>query len=146
MNSQTKQLFERTLRFAIDMIAFIDRLPETSSGQTIARQLIRSASSIGANLREAQRARSRAEFLSRIQISLQEAGETEFWLQVILGSKLADSQTTRRLLDETGQLIAILASTIRTTKIRQGDKLSGRNLLFLSSILFSVLCFLLLTS
>lgn len=110
MNRQTAELFDRTLKFAIDTIAYVDGLPRTIGAETVARQLARSSASIGANLREAQRTRTRAEFL------------TEFWLRVARGRKLGDPDTSEILLCEAEQLVTILAAIARTTKSRYGQK------------------------
>jgi len=119
MTPETQELLDRTLRLAVDTIKYTHGLPRDAAGYTITRQLIRSASSVGANLREAQRARSKSEFLSKIQICLQEACESEYWIQVAKESDMGDRDCAMRLLKETGELIAIFAAITRTAKLRQ---------------------------
>ena len=78
------------------------------------RQLLRSATSVAANYRAACRARSRKEFVSKISIVLEEADETEFWIELLIDARLADAERTQDLLDEAGQLVAIFVATRRT--------------------------------
>ncbi len=80
-----KELAERTKKFAIDIIRLSVTLPNTPEGRTIRTQLTKAGTSVGANYREANRARSKADFRNKISICETEASETQYWLEVIAG-------------------------------------------------------------
>lgn len=79
----SKQLEERTKKFAIDIIRLSASLPNTPEGKAIRNQITKSGSSIGANYREANRSRSKADFYNKIKICESESSETTFWLEII---------------------------------------------------------------
>lgn len=100
----------RTKQFAIDILALCDDLPKTQGCRTISFQLIKSATSVGANYRASCRARSKAEFHSKISITVEEADESEYWLEIIEGAKIKCNQIElQRLLKEINELLRILA-------------------------------------
>jgi len=105
-----KDLEARTKRFALSVIRFSSSLPRTREGDVLARQLLRSATSIGANYREANRGVSRADFANKIGTVQKEAAETQYWLEVLLDSGLAGSGNAQELLKESSELLAIFAS------------------------------------
>ncbi|MBP6506166.1 MAG: four helix bundle protein [Opitutaceae bacterium] len=109
------ELEGRTLQFALTAIAFVNSLPRNTAGAVIGRQLLRSATSIGANYREAQRAESKADFIHKVAVAEKEAAETEYWLILCLESGLAPAETDKLLL-ETRELLAILVTIGRNTK------------------------------
>ena len=80
-----KELEERTKQFAINIIRLSVTLPNTPEGRTIRTQLTKAGTSVGANYREANRARSKADFRNKISICETEASETQYWLEVIAG-------------------------------------------------------------
>jgi four helix bundle protein len=82
-----KGLEKRTREFAVRMIRLSTNLPNTAEGKVVKNQITRSATSIGANYREANRARSRADFKSKIDICASEASETQYWLEIIKESQ-----------------------------------------------------------
>jgi four helix bundle protein len=111
-----KNEFEgRTLQFALKAIAFVDSLPRGTVGAVIGRQLLRSATSIGANYREAQRAESKADFIHKVAVAEKEAAETEYWLILCLESRLAATEANK-LLVESRELLAILVTIGRNAK------------------------------
>ncbi|MEZ5022948.1 MAG: four helix bundle protein [Chitinophagales bacterium] len=85
----SKQLEERTKLFAIDIIKLSIALPHSSEAKVLKNQITKSGTSIGANYREANRARSRADFKNKIKISESEASETIYWLEIIMRIELA---------------------------------------------------------
>jgi len=89
----------------------IDALPRTIQGRATANQIIRSATSVAANYRAACRARSRAEFISKIGVVEEEADETAFWLELIIDSGLLKEAKLHPLLIEAGELVAIMAAS-----------------------------------
>ena len=105
-----KGLEARTRKFALNVIGFSSSLPRTREGDVLARQLLRSATSIGANYREANRGVSRADFANKIGTVQKEAAETQYWLEVLLDSGLAGSGNAQELLKESSELLAIFAS------------------------------------
>ena len=105
-----KDLEARTKRFALSVIRFSSSLPRTREGDVLARQLLRSATSIGANYREANRGVSRADFANKIGTVQKEAAETQYWLEILLDSRLAGGGNAQELLKESSELLAIFAS------------------------------------
>ena len=109
----SKELFvermkKRTKKFAVDVILFCDLLKNNKASSVITYQLVKSATSTGANYRAACRARSKREFFSKICIVVEEVDESEFWLEIIKDSKLTkESNELERLLKESSELIKI---------------------------------------
>ena len=108
----------RTKAFALDVLEFARGLPTCESLVDIQRQLTRSATAVGANYRSACRARSRAEFIARIGVVLEEADESAFWLEVMTEGKICAEREAFRLLDEADQLSAIFAHSRITASAR----------------------------
>ena len=108
---RTADLKARTKQFALRMMKMVDALPRTIQGRAIAKQIIRSATSVAANYRAACRARSRAEFIAKIGIVEEEADESCFWLELIIDSGLLTEDRIRPLLSEAGELVAIMAAS-----------------------------------
>jgi four helix bundle protein len=125
MNDQTpkeQDLSKRTRTFAVDIIRLVQTLPKSISADVVARQLVRSATSVGANYLEAKRSRSPADFISRITITEQEAAESQYWLQILSESQIVDNQQLSRLLQEANELTAIFTASGKTAKLRHGRK------------------------
>ena len=108
---RTADLKARTKQFALRMMKMVDALPRTIQGRAIAKQIIRSATSVAANYRAACRARSRAEFIAKIGIVEEEADESCFWLELIIDSGLLTEERIPPLLSEAGELVAIMAAS-----------------------------------
>jgi four helix bundle protein len=119
-----KELKLRTRRFAIDILNFVDKLPNRRSGNIIGNQLGRSASSVASNYRAACRARSHAEFISKIGIVEEEADESTFWLDIISETENSTVELTRPLLNEARELTAIFTATSKTAKQNKASKIS----------------------
>jgi four helix bundle protein len=111
-----EELKARTKTFALRIIALVDAMLRTQAGQTIGRQLLRSAASVGANSRAACRAQSRAEFAAKISIVVEEADETLYWLELLKESGLIASERLAEHLREANELVAIAVSSRRTAK------------------------------
>jgi four helix bundle protein len=103
-------LADRTKAFALDVIRMTDALPRTTSAQVLGKQVLRSATSIGANYREASRGRSKPEFIAKVGDCLREAEETGYWLELLQDSRALTPAQSAPLLDECRQLIAILVT------------------------------------
>jgi len=107
----------RTKAFALRIIKMYSKLPRNSVvAQVLGKQVLRSGTSIGANHREASRARSKAEFISKIGDCLKESEETEYWLELLVDSGCVGSRKMSRLLDETRQLLAIFTTIDKKSK------------------------------
>ena len=107
----TDELKAKTKKFALRVMTLIDVLPNTVKGRVIATQMMRSATSVGANYRGACRARSRAEFISKIGVVEEEADETAFWLELVIDSKIRGAKQIAPLLKEANELVAIMAAS-----------------------------------
>ena len=108
---------DRTFKFAVRVVKLCQVLDEQPGvGRTLSNQLIRSGTSIGANVEEAQSGQSRADFVSKLQIALKEARETCYWLRLLIATELMPESRLLPLLRESEELIKILASIIVQTK------------------------------
>ncbi|HEX8897247.1 MAG TPA: four helix bundle protein [Chthoniobacterales bacterium] len=114
-----QELLARTKSFALRALKLVDNLPRTISGRAIGNQLVRSATSIGANYRAACRARSRAEFAAKLGIVAEEADESVYWIGLVREAKLLPDAKTGALLAEANELTAIFTSTRRTSSKNQ---------------------------
>jgi four helix bundle protein len=103
----SNQLEIRTRKFAISIIKLSSSLPKTEEGKVIRNQITKSGTSIGANYREANRSRSKADFANRIRICESEASETSYWLEIIEDLTWIDSKNIRPILTESNELVAI---------------------------------------
>src|SRR5437764_11422061 len=101
-----KDLERRTKQFAVRVIDFVSKLPRSMTGDVLTRQLLRSATSIGANYREANRGVSRADFSNKIGVQ-KEAAETQYWIELLIESKIGSEDTVFALLKESTELLAI---------------------------------------
>jgi len=116
-NSKPKtDLKRRAYKYSIGMIEFLDTLPKDTSSQVIAKQLLRSATSIGANIVEAKGASSKRDFTNFFSHSLKSANESLYWLGLLRDAKKIESTRLEYLLNETKELANILGSSILTLK------------------------------
>ncbi len=111
-----EQLKARTKTFALRIIRMVDALPKNKTADVLSRQILRSATSVGANYRAACRARSRKEFIAKIGIVEEEADETVYWLELIQEAKLLPQERLKDLITEANELTAIFTATAKTTK------------------------------
>ena len=118
----SEQLKARSKQFALAIIALIEKLPHTLAAQIIARQMVRSATSVGANYRAACRARSSTEFAARVAIAVEEADETLHWLELLEESGLLREEPVRLLICEAGELVAILAASYKTASASRASR------------------------
>ncbi len=106
----------RSRDFGLRVIRLVDALPRRKSATVIGNQLLRSATSVGANYRSACRGRSRAEFISKLNIALEEADESLYWLELLTEAKLLPATQLLGLIDEANQLVAILTTSTKTAR------------------------------
>ena len=111
------QLKERSQNFGLRVIKLVEALPKTVAGKAIANQLVRSATSVGANYRAARRGRSKAEFNAKLGIVIEEADECCYWLEIIIKSKMLKESRVRGLLDEANELTAIFVSSLNSSGV-----------------------------
>ena len=111
-----EELKDRTKKFAILIIKLVDDLPDTKAGRTIGNQIIRSGTSVGADYRTACRARSDADFISKITIVEEECDETLFWLELIVESNLLEKERLLALIKEADELTAIFTASGKTAR------------------------------
>lgn len=111
-----EQMKQRTKEFAKRIIKLCRQLPNNTEGRLIGNQLFRSGTSVGANYRSACRARSRADFISKLSIVEEEADESLFWLEIIKEMEILYAPFMDSLMAENNEIITILVSSIKTSK------------------------------
>ena len=104
----------RTKQFAQGVLGLVDHLPGSVKGRVFADQMIRAATSVGANYRAACRARSRAEFIAKIGVVIEEADEVAYWIELAMDSGLLDETDAMSHWDEAQQLVAIMTKSRKT--------------------------------
>ena len=114
-------LKKRTKAFAVRIIRLYTKLPKSPEAQVIGRQILKSGTSVGAHYREATRARSTAEFVSKIGGGLQELEETGYWLELLVDAEIVPLDQLSDLIDETDQLTAILTTCSKNAKSKEGN-------------------------
>jgi four helix bundle protein len=113
-----RDLAKRTKRFALDIMALTEMLPCEMASHVLARRLLRCATSVGANYRGASRARSTAEFISKMGIVEEEADECCDWLDLLQESATLPIETIAPMRQEASELVAIAIASIRTARRR----------------------------
>ncbi len=106
----------RTKEFAKRVIRLCRELPNTEESRLIRGQLFRAGTSVGANHRAACRGRSRADFIAKLGIGLEEADESLYWLEIIAETNIMKAELLAPLMDEAGQLVSILVASLNTAK------------------------------
>ena len=106
----SKNLEIRTLKFGIEIIRISTLLPQTPEGRVIRNQITKSGTSVGANYREANRARSKADFINKIKICESEASETQYWLDLIAETKFLLIEDMKTVRKECSELLAIFCT------------------------------------
>jgi len=118
MGDAERDLLGRTKDFALRIVRLFCALPKSTEAQVLGRQVLRSGTSVGAHYREAFRARSPSEFVSKLGGALQELEETVYWLELLVDSCIVPEQRMADLQHEASELIAILTASVRTAKRR----------------------------
>jgi four helix bundle protein len=119
MNEEKPQdLKVRTKEFALKVIRLYSSLPKSTEAQVIGKQVLRSGTSVGAQYREGQRAKSDADFINKLEGSLQELDETAYWLELLVESKTVTGEKIESLRKETEELIAIFVTIVTKVKKR----------------------------
>lgn len=116
--SRSDELIDRTKQFAIRVVKMYSALPKDTVAQTLGKQALRSGTSAGAHCREARRARSTAEFVSKLNGALQEIDETAYWLELLVESKVVTEARMASLSQEAEELTAILTTVVKQQRLR----------------------------
>lgn len=122
MTSSPEEFKRRTKEFALAVVQVVERLPNRRSADVIGRQLLRAATSVGANYRAACRARSGAEFRAKLGIVEEEADECIYWLELLAESGLCKPDFTANVTNEAQQILAMIVASIRTARNGQATK------------------------
>ena len=113
----SRQLEERTKKFAISIIKLPVLLPNTPEGITIRTQITKSGTSIGANYREANRSRSKADFTNKIKICESESSETIYWIEIITDMNWINTHKTEVIVSEANEILAIFTTIGKKLKL-----------------------------
>jgi four helix bundle protein len=124
MSYKEDELKQRTKKFALRIINLCRKVQNGDIARTLTRQLLRSGTSIGANYRAVCRARSKAEFIAKMGVVVEEADETVFWLELLSESNLVKQSRLQALQQEANELLAIFASSQHTARKRRNEPMS----------------------
>ena len=119
MKDEMIDLKTRTKGFALRVIRLYSALPNTTEAQVIGKQLLRSGTSVGAHYREGMRARSDAEFISKIEGGLQELEESCYWLELLVEATIFPEEKLAALMAEANELTAILITCVKNVKAKK---------------------------
>jgi len=108
---------EKAYKFALSIVRLTRELMKQQNEFVLSAQLLKSGTSVGANIEEAQQAQSKPDFISKMSIALKEAYESRYWLKLMGDSGLTSNELTSTLLEEITQIISILAAIVKTSKI-----------------------------
>jgi four helix bundle protein len=117
-----EELKQRLKRFVLELIKLCQEIPYSRESDIIIKQLLRSGSSVYANYRAANRARSKAEFFSKLSIVVEEADETEMWLELLIDSNIKNSKETIRLHNESLEILKIMASARKNSQTKSTNQ------------------------
>jgi four helix bundle protein len=112
----TQELKNRTFEFGIRVISAVEALPKTETARILGRQLLRAGTSVGANYRAAARARSQADFISKLGVVEEECDESAYWMEVIIARKLLTRAQLKKIVAEANELLAITVASIKTAR------------------------------
>lgn len=117
-----EQIKKRTKQIGLEIIKLIDELPNKPSAWAIAKQVVRSSTSVGANYRAACRAKSTADFINKLKIVEEEADETQYWLEVLEESNLINSIRIETIKKEVNEIVSIVVASIKTARLNENRK------------------------
>lgn len=116
MESGKNVVAEKSKNFAVRIVRFYKYLCSERKEFVLSKQILRSGTSIGANVRESRNAQSKADFINKMSIALKEADETAYWLELLKESEIIDHKQFQTLYDDVDELIRLLTSIIKTAK------------------------------
>ena len=111
-----EELKKRTKQFGLRVIKLIEALPSSKSANVIGNQLLRSGTSVGANYRAACRARSKPDFISKAAISIEEADESLYWMEMLAEAEIMPREKLVALMKEADEIVAILTASVKTAR------------------------------
>jgi four helix bundle protein len=112
----------RTKKFALRVIRLVESLPKTKTANVIGNQLLRSGTSVGANYRAACRAKSTADFVSKLSIVEEENDESIYWMELLIESEIVKENLLQNLMKEADEILSIIVSSIKTSKENRNPK------------------------
>lgn len=110
-----RTVVSKSKAFAIRIVKLYKYLTTTKNEYILSKQVLRSGTSIGANVKEAERGQSKADFAAKMNIALKEASETEYWLEILTETEYISEQESNSILKECRELIALLTSIVKTS-------------------------------
>ena len=116
---RSEELKKRTKQFAIRIIKLFRALPRTEEAQVIGKQMLRSGTSVAANYRAVCRARSKAEFIAKMGVVVEESDETVLWLELLVDTQIVSGRRMTELLAEANELLAIFAASQHTARMKR---------------------------
>jgi four helix bundle protein len=123
-----KEFKNRTKQIALRVIRLVESLPNTNSAQIIGKQLLRSATSVGANYRAACRGKSKADVLHKLSIVEEEADESLYWLELLAEANIVSERKLSALMHEINEIVAMIVSSIKTLRSKKIDQSKIQNL------------------
>jgi four helix bundle protein len=118
---QAEELKKRTKQFAIRIVKLFRSLPRSEEARIIGRQMLRSGTSVAANYRAVCRSRSKAEFVAKIGVVVEEADETVLWLELLVDTEIMSAKRMEKLILEANELLAIFAASQRTARTKHAQ-------------------------
>lgn len=112
----------RTKQIALRVIRLVETLPKTNSAQIIGKQLLRSATSVGANYRAACRGKSEADVISKLSIVEEEADESLYWLELLIEAKIVTEKKLSVLMQDINEIVAMTVSSIKTLRSKKNEQ------------------------
>lgn len=112
---------QKSLQFAIRVAKFCNFLQSKKHEYIVSKQIFRSGTSVGANIRESRNAQSKLDFVNKLNIALKEADETQYWLELLYGAKYIDEKEYDSMNEDVKQIIALLTASIKTLKSGSGN-------------------------
>ena len=109
----------RTKQFALRVIRLVESLPNTLVANVLGKQLLRCGTSVGANYRSSCRAKSNADFISKLSIVEEEADESMFWMELLIEAKIIKENLLGNLMNEANQILSIVVASIKTAKVKK---------------------------
>lgn len=116
------QMMDRTKRLSVRVIRLVESLPKNKTSDILGRQLLRSATSVGANYRAACRAKSTADFINKLAIVEEESDESIYWIELLVESGQIKQNLVAMLLSEFDEIVSIVVSAIKTSKAKRNPK------------------------
>jgi four helix bundle protein len=119
---RNREFADRMYKFAVCVVRFCRRLPSSREGDVIGRQLLRAGTGMPANYRAAGRARSYADFISKLGVAVEEGDEAVYWLNIVIDTQLTSDAEAQNLRTEAVELLAVCSAAHRTARSRRADR------------------------